>query len=166
MRYPLTGMAVPMLIYSFPILQQVLCSIYEYLIDEIGKNTSMTYTRDEIKDMTYKILFSRNSSFYQEFATPKRIFASIMPDLYHFLCLFKEYDHSLLARSLQRIESCFILDIVATRIISERPQMGIFTVHDSIVFPVGNEEYVKNVIIDEADKHFGCHPKLKAENWF
>ena len=43
--------------------------------------------------------------------------------------------------------------------------MPIFTIHDSIVCPVGNEEYVSNVMKEEMQINLGMNPKVSFEYW-
>lgn len=43
--------------------------------------------------------------------------------------------------------------------------MPLFTVHDSIVCPVGNENYCSNIIKEEMKKAIGIEPSLKYEYW-
>jgi hypothetical protein len=58
-----------------------------------------------------------------------------------------------------------MLDYVARRISNERPDMPIWTIHDSVVCPVGNETYVANVMKEEAQKAIGVKPKVNFEYW-
>jgi hypothetical protein len=51
------------------------------------------------------------------------------------------------------------------RIASERPDLPIFTIHDSIVTTVGNEEYIEQVMREEIVRLTGLNPKFGIEYW-
>ena len=70
-----------------------------------------------------------------------------------------------LAVLLQRIESYLVLEIICKRIALERPKLPIYTIHDSIVTTIGNEEYVKSIMVEMLKSYIGHEPKLKFEYW-
>jgi hypothetical protein len=59
-----------------------------------------------------------------------------------------------------------MIESVAMRISHERPELPIFTIHDSIATTAGNEEYVQTVIKEEAFRLTGLRLKLGKENWW
>ena len=63
------------------------------------------------------------------------------------------------------MESKLILDKCCGRITKERPDLFIITIHDSIVTTKGNEEYIKQVIEEEALNYIGNKPKVEFEYW-
>jgi len=77
----------------------------------------------------------------------------------------KKKDKADLAKLLQRIEAHLILDVICKRIAKEKPNLTIFTIHDSIITIKGNESYVSSVIRDELTKKVGLTPTLKIEYW-
>jgi hypothetical protein len=74
-------------------------------------------------------------------------------------------DHTVMARLLQKIESTVMIQMVANRIARERPELPIFTIHDSIATTLGNEEYVKLVVVEETERLTGLQPKVGIEVW-
>jgi hypothetical protein len=66
---------------------------------------------------------------------------------------------------LQRIESEIILNRVAKRIEIERPDLPLFTIHDSVVTSVGNELYIQFVMKEEMENAIGLSPNMKIEYW-
>ena len=98
-------------------------------------------------------------------AEPKRIFKQLFPSVYDVFAKIKQKDKKMLPRILQSIESKLMLDIIAKRIADEYPNMPIFTIHESIVCPVGNENYVAGVIKDEMQKAIGMNPRVSFEYW-
>lgn len=79
--------------------------------------------------------------------------------------MIKLCDHTALAHILQRIEIMVMIQKVAVRISKDRPELPIFTIHDSIVTTVGNEEYVSTVIKEEVLKLTGLTALLGMEYW-
>lgn len=47
----------------------------------------------------------------------------------------------------------------------ERPELPIFTIHDSVVCPEGNEDYIRAVMAKEIEKHTGMVPEFGLEYW-
>lgn len=66
---------------------------------------------------------------------------------------------------MQRIESEIILNRVAKRIEIERPDLPLFTIHDSVVTSVGNELYIQFVMKEEMENAIGLSPNMKIEYW-
>ena len=79
--------------------------------------------------------------------------------------LIKKLDKTNLPRLLQRIESHLILLVISKRISRERPDLPIFTIHDSIVTTEGNEDYVQQVMAEELEKAIGFSQKFSIEEW-
>ena len=79
--------------------------------------------------------------------------------------MIKKNKSNLLPILLQRIESEIILNRVAKRIERERPELPIFTIHDSVVTTVGNELYIQCVMKDEMDKAINLRPNTEIEYW-
>jgi hypothetical protein len=79
--------------------------------------------------------------------------------------LIKKDDKTLLPCLLQRMESHLVLQKIAKRISRERPELPIFTIHDSVATTIGNEEYVRRVMEEELLAAIGFSPSLKVEPW-
>jgi phosphopantetheine adenylyltransferase len=54
---------------------------------------------------------------------------------------------------------------VAKRISEERPELPIFTIHDSLATTVGNQDYVSLIIKEETARLTGLNAKLGLEYW-
>lgn len=140
--------------------------LYEYIEEKYWQNTGIKVpSRKDLKSIVFTVLFTDNRFYGQKEAAPKRIFRSIFPQVYEVFSQIKKKDSTALPRLLQTIESKLMLDLVAKRIATERPNMPIFTIHDSIVCPDGNEIYVAEVIKEEMEKAIGVTPCLKFEYW-
>lgn len=114
---------------------------------------------DEAKRQVFLVFYAPNRTFTKY----KGVFMRLYPTVYGEMQSLKQDDHKKLAVLLQRIESSFMLDKVARRIAKEQPKMPLFTIHDSIVCPVGMEGLVKSVIESEGEQWFGMIPPVKYE---
>lgn len=123
------------------------------------------FVKQNVKTMIFMIFFSRNSYMGQPKAEPKKRFKLNFPKTYEVFRLIKLRNHAALAHILQRIESMVMIQNVVVRISRERPELPIFTIHDSIVTTVGNEEYVSTVIKEEVLKFTGLTALLGKEYW-
>jgi hypothetical protein len=96
---------------------------------------------------------------------PKRLFKKIFPSVSKVLEDYKYGDNRFLAILLQQIESTLILKHIVPRIASERPDLPIFTIHDSVVTLAGDEGYVEQVMREEIMRLTGLKPKFGIERW-
>lgn len=101
-------------------------------------------TRDQAKVMMYKVLFGNNGDRSNE---ETRLFKKLYPGVCEYIKDFKYFSNSYkeLSHKLQLLESEFIFNKVVTEIKQKFPQIKLFTVHDSICFPVKYKEEV-NII--------------------
>lgn len=141
-------------------------ALYEYIEKEVDSRLGIVFrTRKKLKEVVFLVLFSDNRFIGQHDAKPKKIFRELFPHIYKLTSLIKTGDSTLLPRLLQAIEANIIIKKVCLRISLENPQIPIFTIHDSIVCPVGFEHYVSIVIKEEMLKAIGIVPSLKYEYW-
>lgn len=121
------------------------------------------FDKQKIKTMIFVVFFSSNRYMGQPKAHQKRKFKEHFPQTYEIFRRLKVINHRALAHILQRIESLIMIQNVAVRISKERPELPIFTIHDSVVTTVGNEEYVSAVIQEEVFKLTGLKASLGIE---
>ncbi len=140
--------------------------LYEYIENEVSTRLGMVFpTRKKLKEVVFMVLFTDNRFIGQEDAKPKKIFRELFPYIYKLTSLIKKGDANTLPRLLQALEAHIILKKVCLRISIENPEMPIFTIHDSVVCPVGFEDYVSNVIKEEMFISIGLVPSTKYEYW-
>lgn len=77
----------------------------------------------------------------------------------------KDKVHKALSVSLQALEAEIFLNKISLRISISHPDMPIFTIHDSIVTTVGNQELVKQFIEEAIFETLQVEPILKIEPW-
>jgi hypothetical protein len=123
------------------------------------------YVKAEMKTMMFMVFFSSNRFIGQPQAQFKRLFRAHFPEVYEVFRMIKKGNHAALSHLLQRIESNIIVELASRRIAEERPEVPIFTVHDSIATTVGNEEYIEAVIEEEIFGYTGLKVKLGREYW-
>ncbi len=139
---------------------------YEYMQIKLTEALGGKYnTREKAKETMFQVLFSKNETFRQSFAAPKRLFAELFPEVYRIFEVIKSGQYNQLALLLQNIESRIILGIVAKRIARERQWLNIFTIHDSLATTVGHEDYVESIMREELLRLIHLQPTIKREYW-
>lgn len=137
-------------------------SLYELFINEMQLHGEFDQVKKDAK-MGVMIALYSNKGTHSSGA--KKVFQKKFPLIYKFINAIKDVRYKNVAILLQRIESYLILDVVCKRIARERPSMPIYTIHDSIVTTVGNEEFVKAVMQDELLREVGVQPNVSIEYW-
>ncbi|MDD3978510.1 MAG: hypothetical protein PHI15_10235, partial [Methanomicrobium sp.] len=138
-------------------------SFYEKISKLMFPNEN--FDKKKVKPMIFTVFFSNNKYMGQPKAKAKKKFKEILPYTYEVFRLLKLCDHTALSRILQRIESIIMIQNVVPRIANERPDLPIFTIHDSVVTTVGNEEYVSKVILEEIIRLTGLNAMVGLEYW-
>lgn len=140
--------------------------IYEHIRDLSNARFNLSLDRGDIKTMFYIVLFSKNGFYNQPDARLKRLFSELYPNVYKLVKVIKSQGHATLACLLQAIESEIILHRCCKRIWEEgNSEIPIFTIHDSIVTTIENEEFVKRIMKEELNKAIGVPPTLTVEKW-
>lgn len=119
------------------------------LYDDIIHNSTIK-TRKEAKEMIYKVLFGDNKRSNKKI---NKIFQKLYPSVFEYILEFKyekRKNYKELAHELQKMESEFIFNQVIKEIYETYPEIILFTVHDSILFPKSYEERVRIIF----NKHF------------
>jgi hypothetical protein len=121
---------------------------YEFMMTSLNVKD-----RKLVKEMTYKVLFGRNSSN----SKIDKQFASIFPTIHNFIKLYKKDsgDYKSLSYDLQRAESRLIYNKVIKKMMVLYPDIKVITVHDSIVYPKKYKDEVSNLFNSEIQKEFG-----------
>lgn len=141
-------------------------TFYEAFRDEHYRlNGEYIENRATLKEKVFLMLYDKSwrHKYFDDKATQTLI--NTFPDVFKLFALFKQKDYTFLARLLQTMESTLILDRITRRIGKERPNMPLFTIHDSVVCTVGNEYYVRDIIKEETLKAIGFSPSVKFEYW-
>ncbi len=140
------------------------------LYEEFGKIlltkgiiTDDTSIRKQAKTIIFSSIFSPNQSI--AYNQSMVIFKEYFPDVYEIYRSIKQNEHRTLACLLQNLEAKLVLN-TACKIISQlKPEMPLFTLHDSIITTSGNEQLVYEVLYDVLLNAIGIPPTLKFERW-
>jgi hypothetical protein len=118
------------------------------LYDDILANSVLT-ERNDAKELIYKVLFGDNLKSNKKY---NNIFKKLYPSVYEYILEFKESkkNYKELSHELQKMESEFMFNQVILEIYETYPNIILFTIHDSIVFPKSYQEKIKVIF----DKHF------------
>lgn len=131
----------------------------------IDSNLDNEETRKKAKIITFTTLFSPNNAIsYRE---EVKIFKKVFPSVYEVFKIIKlgRGHHNTLAILLQTIEANLVLHRACKIISEERPEIPIYTLHDSIITTEGNENYVHDVLKAVLTEAIGIAPELKVERW-
>jgi len=117
------------------------------LYDDIVENSDVE-TRNDAKELIYKVLFGRNRETKKE----NKIFKKLYPSIYEYILEFKDLrdNYKELSHELQKMESQFIYNKVIKEIYDTYPNIVLFTIHDSIMFPMSYKEKIETIF----NKHF------------
>jgi len=98
-------------------------------------------TREQAKTLMYVVLFGNNSD---RMGKETRLFNKLYPTVCEHIKDFKYFSDSYksLSHKLQLLESDFIFSKVVTEIKQKFPHIKLFTVHDSICYPIKYKEEV------------------------
>jgi hypothetical protein len=121
-------------------------------------------SRDKVKEIVFTLFFADNRHGPKLRQTEKP-FKERFPNVYKVFSLLKRHNKTILSHILQRVESRLIIETITRRIATERPELPLFTVHDSIATTVGNEAYVEGVMKDEIRKLTGLKACIGREHW-
>lgn len=125
---------------------------YQKVADSLGT------TRDQAKRKVLAALFDRPSHRNRVHAVLERTF----PTLMHTVAQLKRDDYRRLAHFAQRIESRFMFGRVIPRLMRERPDSFAATIHDSLLIPRGNAEFIRELMLDEF-AGLGVSPQVRIE---
>lgn len=120
-----------------------------------------TFRKDIVKVGMLKFFFSENKHTSKD----KKLIMDAFPEVTKVFEKLKQKDHVTLSHILQRLESSMMIEFVSRRIAREKPELPIFTIHDSIATFEEEAEYVTKVIEDEFNQRLGVKVKLGKEEW-
>jgi len=133
------------------------------LYDDFIKSYSEGITRKQVKDIMFKVLFSKNDLYDQfkkfiPYEKEKKVFASVFPMVYESIKILKAKNNVLLPVFLQKIESYIFIDCIAKELVNS----GIvpLTVHDSIIVKSEFKNKTIKIINKIFMENFGLIPTL------
>jgi len=117
--------------------------IYGTLYDDFIKSYSKGISRDEVKKIMFKVLFSKNEVYGRfkmsvPYADEKKIFDSVYPFTYESIKALKSKDNVLLPVFLQKLESYIFIDCIAKELVNS--DIVPITIHDSVIVKIEHKE--------------------------
>lgn len=158
-------------------------TIYEYMQETYKNQLNLSLSRNDVKALFYNTVFTSNNYSGQKDAEPKRLFKKLFPTVSNLFIAIKtqrkkekvflnkfdkfpvEKFSTLLPIMLQRLESYIFIQNIATKILSEHPDIPIFTIHDSICTTEENVEVLERIIKSEIERIVGLTPSLNITSW-
>lgn len=119
-------------------------------------------TRQQAKDALFVPLFGECQYAYRGWLWQR--FEGRFPAVARFVRDAKSRDYRRLAYLMQGEESAFFIDRCCGRIMRERPDLPLLTIHDSLVTLPEHVKYVQGVIDDEFAK-MDVVPTLEVDPW-
>lgn len=126
--------------------------LYQSIADHLG------VTRDKAKRSVMVAFYGK--PHHQNNAA--RALGERFPTVMAMIKRIKKDDYRRLAHVAQQIESGFIFGQVVSRIMHEKPDMFVTTIHDSLLAPVTEAVAVRQVMLDEFAK-LGVQPQIQIE---
>jgi hypothetical protein len=114
------------------------------LYEHLGGITGLS--REETKTQLIKQAFFSKNGYSN---ATKRAFRGEFPEVAEFIRRIKEKDHARLAVELQRAEANFVIRTACERMMKERPEMFVSTIHDCLMTLPGDADYARAVMTEE-----------------
>jgi len=128
--------------------------LYDHFQDRFGKPV----TRDKIKRQFLTVFYGSNCFT----GRVKEILETEFPAVAEYVHKSKRKKSNRLAIRMQQAESRFFVRTVAERMMNERPEMFVATIHDSVLCLSADVDYVETVVKDEFAK-IGVSPTLRKK---
>ena len=138
-------------------------TLYDDFIETYGGEI----TRKEVKQIIFKVLFSRNYIIkdfvkYVPYKKDKEIFASVYPTVYEIIKILKSKNNKVLPIYLQKIESYIFIDCLSKELVEHK--IIPFTIHDSVIIKSELDEVTTSIINEVFMTQIGSTPELDFES--
>jgi hypothetical protein len=121
-------------------------NLYDYFIEELNLSS-----KKMAKMLIYKVLFGKNFEDEQN-----KKFKKLFPTIHNFIVSYKKIsgDYKTMAYILQRKESNLVFNMIIQEIIEKYPYIKLFTIHDSISFPIKYKKEISEIFYDKLKEFF------------
>ncbi len=137
------------------------------LYDDFISLYTKTVKREEIKDIMFKVLFSKNEIYknspkYIPYKKEKEVFQSVYHFVYEIIKLLKTNDNRIMPIYLQQFESYIFIDCIAKELVEN----GIipFTIHDSMIVEKIHQQKALEIMSEVFLKEISILPTFKVES--
>ena len=131
--------------------------LYDALVLDFNKKHQKIWIREQMKNMMFKIFYSKTTSYLKY----KNFFATWFPTIMAFINKTNSIKNNVLAVKMQTLESHAVLDVI----MPEMEKLGIkpFTIHDSFMCKQSQVNTIVSVVTQKMEEMFGVCPSLKVE---
>ncbi|WP_419788693.1 hypothetical protein [Mucilaginibacter sp. SP1R1] len=140
------------------ILFKTLCEegkIYDYLL----KCSNFSGSRNEFKQQFFKeVFFCRNS---KQLPPIKKAFVNQFPTIFHYITLYKQFNHANFATALQEFEASIMIDSVFYKMQNEGKI--VLTLHDAIICSNYEDLKYAELLIEKELSSYNLKPTFKRE---
>lgn len=121
--------------------------------------------RNTAKEITFTSIYSSNNSIGHNQSI--KLFKRQFPNVFEIFKTIKQghNNHPAFSICLQRLEAELVLLKICKKISIERPEVAIFSLHDSIITTEDNVDYVQSVMYNVLKENIGVAPNFKVERW-
>lgn len=133
---------------------------YEFFAQKLNYKLTKVNRKDFKTKIFSGVLFDRNRKNYSKY---EEVFKKEFPQIFHIIRDMKNHEYQKVAIELQKAESRFIFYCVGK--IAKEKNIPLFTIHDSITTTEGNENIVKDIMLEEFYKLYNIFPKLSIEKF-
>lgn len=143
--------------------------IYEYILHQYKEETNKhpqkkklkgIENRRDAKELMFEMLFAKVRGTKNQL-----LFSKLFPSVFKVFKVIKSTDYRVLSHWLQQIEAHLMLKVITKEVAKKYPKMPLFTIHDSIVIPVGYEEGVQEIMQTILMQVTSLPPKIKRDYW-
>lgn len=134
--------------------------------DEFINKFDGKITRKEVKQIMFKVLFSKNKIYenfklFIPYKNEKEIFKKVYPNIYKIVEILKDKDNKNLPIALQKIESYIFIDCIAKELV----ERGIIplTIHDSVIVSKEHQHETIKVLNSVFMDKIGTLPTFEIE---
>ena len=118
--------------------------------------------KDKVKKETLRMFYSDNRKNKFPLYWPNQVFEKLYPPTYKIFDILKsvqcEYKDNFLPIFLQKLESDILIGKICKTVSLNYPRIPMFTIHDSIVTTVGNEDIVASIMHKILEEEIGYAP--------
>jgi hypothetical protein len=137
--------------------------LYEYLLKIKTEGWGKNYTREQIKTNVLTLFYQKELD--DQTSILKELFKHIFPNVFRYIEISKKRDYKKFPISLQKTESDMVLRTICKKILAEKPNIPLFTIHDSILSTREYIPYITTIMNEEIFKKYSILPNLKIESY-
>ena len=145
------------------IYQTITGNLYDFFLEEKIRGWGKNQKREKIKTNILTLFYQEELD--DQSSIMKEMFKQAFPNVFRYIEISKERDYRKFSINQQKTESDMVLRTICKRILSEKPDIPIFTIHDSILSTREHIPYITTIMNEEVFKKYSILPNLKIESY-